>query len=410
MRSRRGGVGFLIALCAIAVGARGASADVTTEKSSSILVWPKIIANGTRDTIVQLANTSNGVARAHCFYVNAALTNPSLPPGPLNPPLWQEVDFTLQLTKQQPTQWTVSRGRLVNPTDEPCNPQVFNCFEAGFDPGRVPPTVPDFTGELKCVEVDESGAPVSGNHLLGLATIFQNDSTTPSPRTRIQTFGVSKYNALGILGDENNGDDVLVLGGGQCAGNGAVCQSDDDCGDQGPCAREYNACPQTWLLNHLADGAPNLVALDTIALLDSPPATETELTVVPCTQNYETQVPTTVTLQFISINEFESQFSVSTSVTCWGNFRLGAIGATALTFAGQPADPQGTMYLQTRMRPATGTPYGVLMVEEEFQSSGEFQNGGFAVTTITTDAGNLHMEGERPTPDLITIPSDQLVP
>ena len=51
-----------------------------------------------------------------------------------------------------------------------------------------------------------------------------------------------KYNALGVIGLEtNDGDNVLCLGG----------APSDDC----PNGAEYNACPQTWILNHLADGA-----------------------------------------------------------------------------------------------------------------------------------------------------------
>ena len=49
-----------------------ASTDVTTEQSGSILVWPKVVWDGTRDTIIQLTNTGNPMAHAHCFYVNAA--------------------------------------------------------------------------------------------------------------------------------------------------------------------------------------------------------------------------------------------------------------------------------------------------------------------------------------------------
>jgi hypothetical protein len=140
----------------------------------------------------------------------------------------------------------------------------------------------------------------------------------------------------------------------------------------------------------------------------------TELTIVPCTQNFETQIPTTVTLQFVTTNEFESQFSVSTSVTCWGNFLLGSMGAPAMTFEGQGfPDPQGTMFLQTRMRSAGGTPFGVLMVAEQFQSGGQTAFDVPPVTALTitsTDAVNLHTEGQRGTPDLITSPTDQLEP
>lgn len=402
MRRRHGQWTFLMIL-GIGLGlARAAAADVTIERSSSILVFPKIIADGTRDTIVQIGNTSNQLVLAHCFYVNGALTNPSLPPGPLNPALWQEIDFTIRLTRQQPTQWVASIGRLVDPTDGSCS-ETKACSQAGFDPGRVPPVVPGFTGELKCVEVDDSGAPLSGNHLLGVANIFENREERLLSDGDVIFSGESSYNAIGVLGEENNGDNVLVLGGGQCSGSGVVCNSDDDCEGSGPCVPEYNACPDTWILNHLADGAPDIV-------LGEDSSVETELTIVPCTQNFETQIPTTVTIQFLTWNEFESQFSVSTSVTCWGNFRLGDIGARALTFEGQLPDPQGTMYLQTRMRSAGGTPFGMMMVAEEFHVDVPSTVPDISFRRGAAAAVNLHTEGERRTPDLITIPADQLQP
>src|SRR5262245_6374545 len=196
-------------LCAAALlGLAGqARADITTQLSASILVSPKIIANGSRDTEIQITNTSNSLVRAHCFYVNAALTDPDLPQGPLNPPLWLEVDFTIQLTKQQPTHWRVSTGRDVNPTDEPCNIENLICPDVGIDPGKMPPVVPDFVGELKCVEVDDSGAPLSGNHLKGEATLisFIGDDVEIEPPTPVIFVGTSKYNAIGVLGEENNG-------------------------------------------------------------------------------------------------------------------------------------------------------------------------------------------------------------
>jgi hypothetical protein len=380
-------------------------ADVTTERSASILVWPKVIANGTRDTIIQITNTSNSLVRAHCFYVNASLADPSQEEGPLNPRLWLEIDFDIVLTRQQPTFWLVSRGRPVNPTDPTCHEEI-ECLYAGFDPGLIPPVVPDFEGELKCVQVDDSGAPLSGNNLIGEGKLTYDSEQDPEPGTPFVQ-GLSSYNAIGILGNDNNGDGTLVLGGGQCGGSGAVCSSDDDCGGEGPCVFEYNACPETWILNHLAEGAPNIV-LEASQFGDTPSAVTTELTIVPCTQNFETQVPTTVTVQFLTWNEFELQFSTSTSLTCWTNFELGDIGAPAFTFEGQPVhDPLGTLYLQTRMRPAAGTPFGLLMVAEEFHASKPSLLGTIFVDASPA-AANLHIEGERAVPDIITIPAEQL--
>ena len=459
MRMHRWGIGTLaLAMATLWLGGI-ARADVTTEQSGSILAFPKVIADGSRDTIIQISNTSNSLVRAHCFYVDGALSDPSQAPGPLNPPRWQEIDFDITLTKQQPTHWVVSEGRRVNPFDQACGPNgvcvggtndgascqmnshcdsydcsAVSCRDAGFDPGLIPPVVSGFTGELKCVEVDDSGAPLSGNHLKGEATlvdvsgpyidvaatadgfigVINSPTLEPGP---IPLGEVSKYNAIAILGNENNGDSTLVLGGGQCVGDGAqhgqLCSADADCADAAPCALEYNACPQTWILNHEAEGAPDLIMQD-LGFDEALTSVDTELTVIPCTENFETQVPTSVTLQFDTTNEFESHFSVSTTVRCWGNFRLADVGATALTYKGQTLlDPFGTMFLQTRIRSAAGTPVGVLMVAEEFHTgeSGVVMDGTTVALQFTSTAAvNLHIEGQRSNPDIITIPADQLLP
>jgi hypothetical protein len=393
MLRQRGRVKVLGLLVASLALSGVAKADISTERSGSILVFPKVIADSTRDTIIQITNTSNQMVRAHCFYVNAALANPDLPQGPLNQPLWLEVDFDITLTKQQPTYWSVTQGREVNPTDPPCDPNTQDCFNAGFDPGRVPPVVPDFVGELKCIEVDEGNKPLNGNHLKGEATLVS-----------LGTGDISKYNALAVPGLENNGDDILVLGGGQCTGpgdrNGDICGSDEDCGDSAPCAFEYDACPQTWILNHQPDGAPDLV-------LGPDSRVSTDLTVIPCTQNYETQIPTSVTLQFLTWNDYESQFSFSTTITCWADLDLGDLGATQYTFDGQFPNPLGSSFLQTRIRAAAGTPFGVMMVAEEFRR----QTPDPVPQELQRAASfNLVIEGQRPNPDIITIPAEQLEP
>jgi hypothetical protein len=351
---------------AVAMLASAAFAEVTTERSASILVFPKVIADGTRDTIIQITNTSNSMVHAHCFYVNGALTFPEQDPGPLNPPLWTEVDFDIWLTKQQPTYWVVSEGRLVDPLDDlPCTPTDLDCENAGFDPGRVPPVVPDFTGELKCIEVDATGAPLSGNHLKGEATLVT-----------LATGEVAKYNALGVIGNENqNGDGVLCLGGGVT----------EDC----PNGAEYNACPQTWILNHFAYGAANPALGDNSSV-------STDITVVPCEQNFETQDPTSVTIQFAITNEYEQTFSASTTVTCWAEMPLEDINPVfTRPFV-------GTDFVQTRMRPSSGTQSGFMVVSDEVHSL----TVGSSIVTVT--ATNLHVEGERLGPDLITIPAEQI--
>jgi len=278
---------FLSGLCGIAVAlgvvAASAHADVTTEKGSSILVFPKVRADSSFDTIIQITNTGNSMVHARCFYVNAALfstvvsTLPCETPSATCQPIWQETDFTIWLTKQQPTHWLASSGRSINPFDG------FGSDGSGFDPGAVPP-VSDFIGELKCIEVNEFEEPVIGNHLKGEATIKTISGDDIGD--------VSKYNAVGIQGNADaQPSNPLVL-------DGAI----------------YNACPAKLIVNHFSEGEDDEVAEDAGATSSS---IHTELTLVPCSEDFENQIPTSVTVQFLVFNEFEERFSASTTVTCF---------------------------------------------------------------------------------------------
>jgi hypothetical protein len=361
------------------------------------------------------------MVHAHCFYVNGALTFPfgldGIPntgdevPSQLNPPLWTEIDFDIWLTKQQPTHWLVSEGRLVDPTDEPCansvvmtaadgNKTALSCNGAGLDPGRVPPVVEYFTGELKCVEVDASGAPLSGNHLKGEATLVTlnvcdpgTNSCTLTPGQTCTTsatcissvFDVAKYNAVGILGNEfNNGDNKLCLGG----------EPDDaDC----PTGGEYNACPQFWILNNIGEGADDPVAAS-MGSTDS--SVTSNLTIVPCTQDFESQNPKSVTLFIQAWDEYELALSAFAQVTCWGDLNLSDIDP--FTFAAA----NGSTFKQVRIRPTDLTQYGVLMVGEEFHAVNDL--GSSSAQRVSSAAMNLHIEGSRPVHDIITIPAEQV--
>jgi hypothetical protein len=371
----------LAILVAFAAAAPSVFSEVTTERPGSIIVFPKIIATGTRDTIIQISNVSNSMVHAHCFYVNAALTDPGRPPGFDNPPRWQEVDFDIWLTKQQPTHWVASLGRRIFPLDPECTPQTvtsagnMKCNDSGLDPGRVPPLPPDFVGELKCIEVDSSGAPISGNHLKGEATLVVSTANTApggvQPAEPLNSGDASKYNALTVVGlDTNDADNTLCLGGGVTA--------------QCPRGAEYNACPQTTFLNNFATGADN-------PQLGPDSSVLTELTIVPCTQDFERQRPASVVVQFQVTNEFEETFSASTTVTCWGNFEVSEVNRIVFDFA-----TVGSRFLRTRMAPATADSPGFVAVAEEFHRVTRRRMGSAAF--------NLHTVGQRPRADVIVIP------
>jgi len=373
--------GFAVAL---GVMTSGAHAIVTTERGASILAFPKVLATDTADTIIQIANTSNNMVHARCFYVNAA-------PDSFGRAQWQVTDFNIWLTKQQPTSWQVSRGRFVNPADS-CGTQTSGplvglfvpaagCAQAGIDPGAIPPVPLGFTGELKCIEVDVSGNPIGGNHLKGEATIRTISGGG---------YDAAKYNALGILGTEiagETGDELLL----------------DQPSDTEDVIGQYNACPNQLIVNHFADlatdptvlsaGAGGLCAeeakgatsgpqsrpqtctadadcgtggecVDGPAVAIGPTGTVeslqsamlTELTLIPCSQDFEEPFASVannaVTVQMVTYNEFEQRTSFSTTVECWKNFFMFQLDS--------PFNPgnsqfsyrvQGTLGLQTVLTP-----------------------------------------------------------
>jgi hypothetical protein len=341
-------------LLALPVGA-----DVVTEKPASILIFPKVISDGTSDTVIQITNISNSLVHARCFYVDARL--PSFCNGIENPligctPSWQETDFTIWLTKQQPTHWAVSEGRPIDPSDDYSD----NQDGAGLDPGAVPPVTDGFVGELLCVQVMADGTPVGGNSLKGEATLV-----TPDEPGNPDDGDVSKYNAVGILGSNLVG----------ATGNTLLLNRPRDGSREG----EYNACPAVLLLNHFTDGASDPISGDTIV---------TELTVVPCSQDFETQTPSKVTLQFAIYNEYEERFSASTTVTCWKTVRLADIDS--------PNDPGNSVFSKAVL----GTGVAHTRITPADPTDGSFNGAVVGVAEARRDGSgrstvNIHTEGDR---------------
>jgi hypothetical protein len=117
----------------------------------------------------------------------------------------------------------------------------------------------------------------------------------------------------------------------------------------------------------------------------------TELTIVPCSQDFENQVPAAVTVQFRVTNEFEELYSASTTVTCWGNLSLSDINQIFTERF------LGTRFAQTRMTTPDEQP-GFVGVMEEFHFLGE------PIRAQGRAALNLHGEGVRARGDTIVVP------
>jgi len=337
---------ILLGLCGVAVAlgvAGNALADVTVEKGSSIIVFPKVRAGNGFDTVIQLNNTGNSMVHAKCYYVNALGAG-----GVVDGQTWNEIDFDIWLTKQQPTHWVVSQGRNF---ESSCG---FGEDCSGFPPGLVPP-MPEFEGELKCIEVTESGEPITGNHLEGVASI---KVITDNAQARQSEGDLAAYNAIGFRGNPDAvPSNPLLLDG-----------------------ATYDACPERIILNHFATGAEDPSNIGA--------RNETELTLVPCSQDFETQTPGRVTVQFLVYNEFEQRFSASTTIDCYFNEEITRIDSlTDPTRSVFSYDVLGTTVANAIITPVVqldGTSGGVIGVTERILS-----RAGYFARALN----NLHGDG-----------------
>jgi len=335
---------------------------------------------------------------AHCFYVDGSLTDPSAPASPLNPPKWLETDFDIFLTKQQPTHWVVSTGRLFNPNDATCRTtgcdgddsgtDHANCCDAGLDPGHIPPVTPGFTGELKCIETDASEAPIGGNSLKGEATLVD-----------ISTNDVSKYNAVGLKGfDTNDMNNVLCIGGGVSS----------SC----PSGAEYAACPDHWILDHPLVGAEDPVVSGADCGSGTCTSTvNTTFTVVPCSEDFEHQAPPPVILSFLVTNEFEQTFSSFTTFQCWQSFDIEDISNTfeASAIGGDTAVTLVRSHAADPSQPV----FGIMAVVEESHILTDAQMSTTVLTARAAQNGHVSFtdqdsNGNTQNQDLIIIPSEQV--
>lgn len=377
----------LSSLAVLAFSARAVRADVGSDEAAAILVFPKIVVDtsatpqtwrGRIDTLVRISNTSTQEVSVHCFWVNANGHCTNSPATICNSSLfgasspcgasgfcvqgWQETDFDINITARQPIAWLASRGEsLCDPHDtsgDPCLP----LGDAHPGPGgqdnkgsRILGVSEDpFIGELKCIEVDKNGVPVALNDLKGEAEFVHSNP---------DDLDVDGYNAIGIPAGPgpNNADNTLVLGG--------------------PGA-EYSSCPNILILDHFFDGANDPISHDEVT---------TELTLVPCSEDFLHQAPITTPVQFLVFNEFEQRFSTSRRVTCFDNIKISNIETRSADRSIFSAAVSGTLTGQTRIR-GVGDHNTLLGVAEEFRDG-----GGSA-------AFNVHFNGTRPTSDFIYLP------
>jgi len=363
MKHRRSHWAASLAAAAALLTAATASADIVSDQAAALVVYPRVISDPetTQETLIQLTNTSTLPQAAHCFYIDStsrcsldndpcdALEDPCAPEQGLCLPNWIETDFDVVITPRQPLAWVASQGLAGDelPLD---GLRFFGIGNSSNIGTRIPPVTQPFVGELKCIATDGTGRPVPNNALIGHATVV------------ITTDGnaVEKHSAIGILAIDGdaNGDNVLVLGGGE---------------------NEYNGCPQVLIVNHFFDFAVPTPDVGEVV---------SRLVLVPCTQDMQLAIPGRTTAQYLVFNEFEQRFSTSAPVECYFDRQLSLIDTRDETRSIFSAFVAGTISGQTRVRGVSQGLLGVLAT---------FSDGGVV-------ASNLHFQGDREAPDLWVLP------
>jgi len=409
-------VGITVAVTAFAfacsLAAMPAKADTTSDRAAALLVWPKIVANAAgvcvnpadpnqngqacnrvpcdspmayckrSDTMVQVANlNSTQIVGAHCFYINAnshCSNTGDVCTSPLDcvddgfvgvcRPGWNEINFDIRLSPNQPLVWSALEGLGSSSAPLP---------HPGNRGTRVPP-VPEspFIGELKCVQIDttsadrlpaECVAAPCPNDLIGQAAIEEvsvaEGTNAVDPRW---------YNAVGLRNlTSNDGDGELLLDG-----------------------IEYENCPAVLVLDHLFDGAIDPISGSMTA--------STELSLAPCSEDLLRQRIDTVTAQFLVFNEFEQRFSTSIPVPCLVDRVISRIDTSQPERSIFSAGVAGTVAGQTRIRGVNGGLLGAAVLNLKMEADGLTSPEGPLLTSGA--AYNLNQIGGQQTGDAIIIP------
>jgi hypothetical protein len=198
---------------------------------------------------------------------------------------------------------------------------------------------------------------------------------------------VEKHNAIGFRAREGavNDDRELVLGG--------------------PDA-EYEGCPNFLIVNHLFDWGFHPVVTDQVSA--------SRIVLVPCSTDYLRQLPGQAIVQYLVYNEFEQRFSTSRPVTCKSDRLLSLTDTTDPLRSIFSAGVAGTITGQSRLNPIGSGLVGIvsegLSVADPTTAdslpgilneySGILLFGG----AETMADFNIVQQGDRPDPDIVTLP------
>lgn len=442
---------ILVTFAGTSAMAQDAEFGISTDRPGSIVLFPKVIADGTRDTVIQITNTSNSIANAHCVYIDGhgecagdnSLCSVDEDCGTAGPcvPVWSERDFDITLTRQQPTVWRASTGRRANATagsgtscdltcttdagggsGSPCQTaadcpvgEICQAQCPGFSLFAAPPTAENFRGMLWCVQTDGTGGLLGGNALKGEAVLL----TVAEGATDAVPAQVSVYNSINIpaVGQSLDVDDGIELNGEEyaaCPEEIQFVHYNDRAEDTVTASLVPSACDESVCVGGDDDGDPCTSDADCTNGACRACPIRTEVTLVPCSQDLLSGTVPVVRANYDVRNEFELTVgSPGTDVQCWSNLDFGQIFPTAFA--------TDSTWLRSRVRPSTAGrcqvcdlggscpatcsahtdcgPNGVCafigllgVVEEFYETDNSLGTAGLLAASA---AHNVHLRGER---------------
>jgi hypothetical protein len=377
---------FASALAFAVVGATVANAQPDHDDPTGLVIYPKIVVDTANsiDTRLHLSNTSSDQQMVHCFYVNANshCTNNGAVCDSFADcedegifgtcvPGWIETNFDIFFTSQQPIGWVASEG--LAGSDLPCRATFLTpnpCFGDGSNNGtRIPPIAEDpFIGELKCIQSD----PFTRLPFGCSGDDCRNDFTGHAAITSGNTTDVATYKAVGLEAVSNNADETLVIGGSTAEA-------------------EYKPCADVLVMDFVYDGA--------IDPISGTYQASSELTLVPCTQDFRGQSTPPVTAQFLVYNEFEQRLSTSRRVECLLDTPISRIDTSQPNRSIFSVLLGGTITGQARIRGVGGGLAGVGLLSLATDYTDPSTRLGWASYSLDTVA-----ETEEESPDVIYLP------
>lgn len=172
MNLNKKALGVAVAVALLSTSAFAVSPYGNTNQKGSLLVFPLIDISDGKDTLIRITNDYSSDVDIKCYYQSTDRGNYKVK---------YRADLSFNLTKFQPGHWWASTGRSSGYADKGFNVRRFGDMPsngAADKDGYVARGYPE-VGELKCWAVNRGlTAPVSWNHLVGSATVFDREAGT----------------------------------------------------------------------------------------------------------------------------------------------------------------------------------------------------------------------------------------